>query len=133
MYAFLFLNTYTTYTPEQVEDMEMIVDGYAGYLVAIGVYLESKIIFAKLAQVNSKDHLVEFLNEVAETNGAGLLLVGLFLEIITLAIRIPSRILDTNGMEKYLFITCFVLSLLNIPILLDLISDYIKSYFSKKS
>lgn len=34
MYTFLFLSNYSSYTPAQVEDMEMIVDGYAGFLVA---------------------------------------------------------------------------------------------------
>ncbi len=113
---------------DTVDEMNDVLNGIAGVLIAFGVLLESRHIIIKMAKGDSKP-VDEFLNEVAEHNGLGLLLVGLFMEIITLMIELPNTIIDTSGLEIYLFYGCFFLIGISMLVELDFIKDYIKSYF----
>jgi hypothetical protein len=61
----------------------------------------------------------------------GLLLLGLFMEIVTLMIYVPNKLIDTSGVELYLFYSCFFFLIISMLVELDLIKDYIKTYFWK--
>ncbi len=124
-----FLHGYTSdVDPELHEQMNDTLNGIAGVLVALGVLLESRIIIQQMTKITLQLH-DGHLNEVAEHNGLGLLLIGLFMEIITFLIDIPSSIFDSSGLEIYLFYTCFGFIALSMIVELDFIKDYIKSYF----
>jgi hypothetical protein len=129
-----FWNTPTT--DEALEDMESIIDGVGGILVAGGVFLEERETLRKMAhRVGEKvaeeevSHTQEYLNDIAHQNGMGLLLVGLFMEIGTLLVKMPSKLLDTNQNEKYIFAICLLLTGISLFILADFLKDYIKTYF----
>lgn len=114
---------------ETLHEIEGIVDGLAGILVAAGVFLESRDTIRKMASPNYKETPVEArLNEVAHQNGMGILLVGLLMEIGTLLIGLPRRVIDTKSYEKHIFVFCTVLSVLALVILYDLIKDYVLTY-----
>lgn len=123
-------------TEEALEDMESIIDGIGGILVAGGVFLEERETLRKMAhRVGEKvadeeiSHTQEYLNEIAHQNGMGILLTGLFMEIGTLLIKMPSKLLDTNQNEKYIFAVCLLLTLVSLFILADFLKDYLKTYF----
>lgn len=126
----------TPVTDEVLEEMESIIDGVGGILVAGGVFLEERETLRKMAhRVGEKvadeevSHTQEYLNEIAHQNGMGLLLVGLFMEIGTLLVKMPSKLLDTNQNEKYIFAVCLLLTGVSLFILADFLKDYIKTYF----
>ena len=60
-----------------------------------------------------------------------LLLIGLFMEIITLLIEAPKTIINTSGLEIYLFGFCFLLVIFSMLVEIDFVKDYIKSYFKQ--
>jgi hypothetical protein len=118
-----------------LDEMEDLIDGLAGILVAAGVFFEERetirnISAHKTAETNFTQ---TYLNEVAHHNGMGILLVGLFMEIGTLVIRLPERIITvTHAVENYIFAACFLLSLLAFVIMFDFLKDYIKTYILKQ-
>ena len=116
-----------------IDDMEKLVDGFAGILVAVGVLFESRETIRALATKTKTEpvHMQVELNEVAHHNGIGLLILGLFMEIGTMLIGLPQRLAATRQYEIYIFALCFVLTLAAIVILLDLIKDFVRSYFGK--
>lgn len=116
-----------------IGEMEELLDGFGGILVAVGVFLEERETLRKMSGFEVKNAaLNDYLNEVAHHNGMGLLLMGLFIEIGTQIIEVPPRVINTNGMETGIFTTCFILSSITFIILLDFLKDYIKTYFLKK-
>lgn len=116
-------------THETLHEIEGIVDGLAGILVAAGVFMESRDTIRKMASPGYEQTKVEArLNEVAHQNGMGILLVGLLMEIGTLLIGLPRRVIDTHGFEKHIFSFCTVLSILAVVILYDLVKDYLLTY-----
>ncbi len=116
-------------TKEAIHEIEGIVDGLAGILVAAGVFMESRDTIRRMASPDYKETAVELrLNEVAHQNGMGILLVGLLMEIGTLLIGLPRRVIDTKQFEKHIFGFCTVMSVLAVVILYDLIKDYLLTY-----
>lgn len=122
-------------THETIEEIEGIVDGLAGILVAAGVFIESRDTIRKMASPEHsppKESKVEArLNEVAHQNGMGILLVGLLMEIGTLLIGLPRRVIDTKAFEKQIFMFCTAMSILAVVILYDFIKDYLMTYRMK--
>jgi hypothetical protein len=116
---------------EEIDHMNEILDGIAGVFVAIGVFMEERETILKISKANTR-HLDEYLNEIAHHNGMGLLLIGLFMELISLVIESPKNVIDASGIEKYLYVVGFVLILFAVLIILDFIKDYVKTYFSKE-
>lgn len=132
---------------ELLREMEGIVDGLAGILVAAGVFLESRDTIRRMAvpdganaaHVPRDSHdpiatdLVDArLNEVAHQNGMGILLVGLLMEIGTLLIGLPARVIDAKRFERAIFAGCLVLSALAVVILYDFVKDYVLTYRMKR-
>lgn len=116
-----------------IGEMEELLDGFGGILVAVGVFLEERETLRKMSGFEVKNAVLnDYLNEVAHHNGMGLLLMGLFIEIGTQIIEVPARVVNTNGMENSIFTICFILSTITFIILLDFLKDYIKTYFLKK-
>jgi hypothetical protein len=119
---------------DAIDEMEGVIDGIGGILVAAGVFLEERSTLRAMAfhgktNPEASSHTQEYLNEIAHQNGMGILLVGLFMEIGTLLLRFPNSLLDTNQREKYIFAVCLLLSLVSLFILFDFLKDYIKTYF----
>ena len=130
-----FLRTFWGALPghDEVEEMERLIDGLAGVLVAGGVFLESRETLRKMALHHAAEttNLQLQLNEVAHHNGMGLLLVGLFMEIGTALVGMPTRVVDVRGAEKYVFAVCCVLTVAALVILLDFLKDYVRTYFGR--
>jgi hypothetical protein len=121
----------TTPTHEQIADIEGVIDGLAGILVAGGVFLESRETLRNMAlrQKEEESWLQITLNEIGHHNGMGMLLVGLFMEIGTALIGLPKRMIDTGGAEPAIFGICFLLSVGAFIIMVDFVKDYARTYF----
>lgn len=128
---FSFIHFFSATTAAETEDMSETLNGIAGVLVAIGVLLEERETIQKMSGI-TPSAADEYLNEVAHHNGLGLLLIGLFMEIVTLMIGSPKAVINTSGIEVYLFIFCFLLVVFSMLVELDLIKDYVKTYFGKR-
>ncbi|KER10394.1 MAG: hypothetical protein HY22_05920 [[Candidatus Thermochlorobacteriaceae] bacterium GBChlB] len=61
----------------------------------------------------------------------GILLAGFFMEIGTAIMKIPERLINTDGAEKYVFSVCLVLSIAGLYIVFDFVKDFIISYVVK--
>lgn len=132
IYLFGFVKTYNRMETEVIDQMSDTLNSVAGVLVALGVLMESRVTIQKMIKSKIKnEHLEEYINEIAEHNGMGLLLLGLFMEIVTLMIYVPNKLIDTSGVELYLFYSCFFFLIISMLVELDLIKDYIKTYFWK--
>jgi len=118
--------------PDAIDQMSDTLNSVAGVLVALGVLMECRMTIQKMTKKKIKDvHIEEYLNEVAEHNGIGLLLLGLFMEIVTLMIYVPNKLIDTSGIELYLFYSCFFFLIVSMLVEIDLMKDYFKTYFWK--
>lgn len=130
-FLFSFIHSHSNLDAALNEQMNDTLNGVAGILVALGVLMESRIVIMKMIK-NEITSTEEHINEIAEHNGMGLLLIGLFMEIITLMIDVPDNLIDTRGIEIYLFYACFVFIAISMMIEIDLIKDYLKTYFKKR-
>jgi hypothetical protein len=115
---------------EQLVEMEGLVDGLAGILVAGGVFLESRETLRNMAlRKKEEKHPTQIvLNQIAHHNGMGMLLVGLFMEIGTALTGLPKRVLDISGLERLIFGVCFALSIGAYIIMLDFVKDFARTY-----
>lgn len=122
---------------ETLHEMEGIVDGLAGILVAAGVFMETRDTIRKMATPRMDEYretpLEHRLNEVAHQNGAGILLTGLLMEIGTLLIGLPSRVMNTKRFEREIYVACLVCTVLTLIILYDFVKDYLLTYRMKSS
>lgn len=116
---------------DHIQDMEHVIDGIAGMLVAGGVFFESREPLRNMALRKKHETLpIEgMVNEVAHHNGMGLLLVGLFMEIGTAFIGLPKRVIDTSGLETAVFGLCLFFTVVAVIILVDFVKDFARSYF----
>lgn len=131
IYLFGFVKIYDkSMNPEIIDQMSDTLNSVAGVLVALGVLMECRATIQKITKTKNNS-LQEHLNEVAEHNGIGLLLLGLFMEIATALIYVPNKLIDTSGIELYLFYSCFLFIFVSMLVEIDLIKDYIKTYFGK--
>jgi hypothetical protein len=119
-------------THDSLEEMERLIDGLAGILVAGGVFFESRETLRNMAlrKKEEVDPLQIALNEVAHHNGMGMLLVGLFMEIGTALTGLPKRVFDFSGLERGIFGVCFALSLGALIIMLDFVKDFARTYWT---
>jgi hypothetical protein len=118
---------------EAGHEIDNIIDGLGGILVAAGVFIESRDTLRKMGNpVGDSPELEARLNEVAHQNGMGILLVGLLMEIGTLLLGLPTRIIDVRQWERGIFATCTGLSILAVLILYDLVKDYLLTYRMKR-
>jgi hypothetical protein len=108
-----------------LREAEGIVDGLAGVLVAAGVFLESRDAVRAIAYPGGApvDTVEVRVSEVCAQNGMGILLIGLLLEVGTLFIGLPQRVLDTRGVERPIFAGCGALSAITLVILYDFVKD----------
>lgn len=130
-----FLKSHWNVHPHEalIAEMEELLDGFGGILVASGVFFEERETLRKMSGASISNELRnEYLNEVAHHNGMGLLLMGLFIEIGTQILEVPPRVINSDGMEITIFSICFLLSTFAFIILLDFLKDYTKTYFLKK-
>jgi hypothetical protein len=138
---FRFVRAYAPITSQDtLHEMEGIVDGLAGILVAAGVFMESRDTIRRLALSDTHaapahaetDPVEVRLNEVAHQNGMGILLIGLLMEIGTLLIGLPARVIDAKRFERGIFGMCTLLSVLAVVILYDFVKDYLLTYRMKR-
>lgn len=124
-------------TLEEIGEMQELIDGYGGILVAAGVFFEERETLIHLShkrnqKVEEPSQLQSYLNQIAHHNGMGILLMGLFIEIGSQIMEMPSRIINTDGIEVYILAICLLLSYIAVIIQLDFIKDFGKTYFLKQ-
>lgn len=130
-FLYEFILTYNrSYNHETIDEVSDIINSIAGVLVAFGVLLESRETIHKMTRTKSNE-LEQYLNLVAEHNGMGLLLIGLFMEIITLILYLPNRFINTKGVEHYLIIISTLLIIISMVVEIDLVKDYTLTFFKK--
>jgi hypothetical protein len=118
------------YNKEDLEAMITTLNGIAGMFVALGVLYEERETILHIAKAKPI-YFDGYLNTVAHENGLGLLVIGLFMEILTVSLEIPNKILDTSNVEYGMLVACCLMVLGAIAIQFDLAKDYIKTYFKK--
>jgi hypothetical protein len=115
-----------------INELEELIDGLGGILVAGGVFFEERETLRKMALGSEETAALQHrLNTVSHHNGMGILLMGLFMEIGSQVIEIPERIVNTDGVELKIFIACCIFSILALLIMFDFVKDYLKTYFIK--
>lgn len=134
-FVFSFWNTKPTLN--EIGEMQELIDGYGGILVAAGVFFEERETLIHLShkrnqKVEEPTVLQSYLNQIAHHNGMGILLMGLFVEIGSQIMEMPSRIINTDGIEVYILALCLLLSYVAVIIQLDFIKDFGKTYFLKQ-
>ena len=117
-------------SPEEIHSITTTLNGIAGMFVALGVLYEERADILKLTNA-AETHREHYLNHVAHSDGMGLLVLGLFIEILTISIEIPNKILDTSHVETGLLIASLVMVVLAIIIQLGLTKDFIKTYIKQ--
>ncbi len=115
-------------TDHGFEEINVTLNGIGGVLIALGVLMESRITIMKMTE-KPIDDLQHHLNESAEYCGMGLLLIGLFVEIFAVFIEVPNAVVNTKGIEIYLYSCCIFLIIISLIIEYAYIKDTIKSYF----
>ena len=121
-------------TDKMIAETENLIDGFAGVMVAVGVYMEEREAIREIALREAENvPLQHYLNEISLHNGMGILMMGLFMEVGTLVLEMPERLVNTDGIEKHIFGICLTLSVLSLIILLDFVKDYIFTYFKKQA
>lgn len=110
------------------EGVNTTLNGIGGILISLGVLMESRGLICKMTG-KKNDHLQEHLNESAEYCGMGLLLLGLFIEILTVLIEVPNNVVNTKGIEHYLYYGCILFIVISLIVEVSFIKDYITSYF----
>ena len=101
-----------------------------GVLISLGVLMESRETIVKMTKTKITP-LQEHLNAVSEYCGMGLLLIGLFIEIFTVIIEVPNDLINTVGIENYLYSACVFFIALAAIIEIAFIKEFIKAYFNK--
>jgi hypothetical protein len=117
-----------------LHEAEGIVDGLAGVLVAAGVFLESRDTLRRIAFPAAPpiDNVETRISEISAQNGMGILMVGLLLEVATLLIGLPQRVVDTHGIVRIIFGACALLSVVTLVILYDFVVDALLTYRMKR-
>lgn len=112
------------------DEMNILLNGNAGILIALGVLMESRITIMKMTGKKITD-LQHYLNESAEYSGMGILVLGLFVEIFTVMIEAPNEVVNTQGLEIYLYSCCILLILISLSVEAVYVKDTIMTYFRK--
>ncbi len=112
------------------EHINITLNGIGAVLISLGVLMESRETITRMTKTKM-NKLQEYLNDSAEYCGMGLLLAGLFIEILAVIIEVPNDLVNTVGIEIYLYSACVLLIILSIIIKGAFIKDFIKTYFDK--
>lgn len=105
-----------------------VIDGLATILVGYGVVLEERETILKLSGKvweEQRAKTEDYLSEQAHLFGMGLLIFGLLLEIITQAIKLPHRILDTSHYDGYLMVICLIFTSVSLFLLFQMTIRFI--------
>lgn len=134
---FYFVKSHWGMVPSEhdIGEIEGLIDGFGGILVAAGVFLEERETLRSLSihpKIPETNQTQLYLNEVAHHNGMGILLLGLFIEIGTQILEMPERVINSDGIEVYILTGCLVLSAFALIIMIDFVKDYVKTYFLKR-
>lgn len=121
---------------DSIGEIQELIDGYGGILVAAGVFFEERETLRHLSKNKNVPHednskLQNYLNLIAHHNGMGILLMGLFIEIGSQILEMPSRVVNTDGIEVYILALCMVLCYFAVIIMLDFVKDFGKTYVLK--
>lgn len=119
---------------DSIGEIQELIDGYGGILVAAGVFFEERETLRHLSKIKNvtikeDSKLQSYLNLIAHHNGMGILLMGLFIEIGSQILEMPSRVVNTDGIEVYILALCMILCYFAIIIMLDFVKDFGKTYF----
>ena len=93
------------HTANNVPELEEMVDGIATIFVAYGVALEERgslmhIFHLYPALVSPRQ---DFTDHICHSYGLSLLLLGLFMELAVQLVKIPDRVINTQGIEWLMF------------------------------
>lgn len=104
--------------------------GIAIMLMALGVLMGLRAEMMKMGEINV-NVLQGYLNDVANRFGVGLLIIGLFMEIITILILLPNAVINTSGVELFLYSVAVFINCVSIFIGLNFMRQYLATYFKK--
>ncbi len=113
-----------------LDKVNITINSIGIVLISMGVLMESRETITKMTKTKITP-LQEHLNDVSEYCGMGLLLIGLFIEIFTVIIEVPNDLINTVGIENYLYSACVFFILIGAIIEFAFIKDFIKSFFNK--
>lgn len=90
---------------DNIEDLEDMIDVLAVIFVAYGVALEERDSLMSIFQLypDKFSRIQEFIDHVCHQYGLSLLLMGLFMELAVQLVKVPNRIVNTNGIEWLIF------------------------------
>jgi len=102
---------------EPLKTAEEVISGLGVILIGWGVALEERHKLREIfGLIGEREAREEAIDEACHRFGLGLLLFGLFAEIMVEAVRIPDDIINTSGIEK--FVLAAAVALLGIGALL---------------
>ncbi len=113
-----------------LDKVNITINSVGGVLISLGVLMESRETIVKMTKTKITP-LQEHLNAVSEYCGMGLLLIGLFIEIFTVIIEVPNDLINTVGIENYLYSACVFFITLAAIIEIAFMKEFIKTYFNK--
>jgi len=86
---------------EPLKTAEEVISGLGVILIGWGVALEERHKLREIfGLIGEREAREEAIDEACHRFGLGLLLFGLFAEIMVEAVRIPDDIINTSGIEK---------------------------------
>lgn len=93
-------------------ELEGICDASATILIAYGVVLEERASLMKILGIPPKvldDHIDHLCHDL----GVELLVIGLLMEVVVQLIRIPNEIVNTDGIEWFIFLSGAIFAFLS--------------------
>ncbi|MFH1136756.1 MAG: hypothetical protein V1816_11815 [Pseudomonadota bacterium] len=101
--------SYLTDAIDNAGEIEDVLDGLGAIFVAYGVALEERETLMRIFRLYPRlqNRLEEAVDHVCHVSGLLLLIVGLFMEVTVEAVKLPNRILNTQGVEGWVFGTGF--------------------------
>ena len=87
--------------PDDLEEMLRETEGISMLFLGIGLLLKERRLLEKLFDTGAGHE--DWLNNLSLRSGLGLILTGTALRVATQLIRIPNRVISTQGKEQYIF------------------------------
>ena len=87
--------------PDDLEEMLRETEGVSMLFLVIGLLLKERRLLEKLFATGAGHE--DWLNNLSLRSGLGLILTGTALRVATQLIRIPNRVISTQGKEQYIF------------------------------
>jgi len=121
----------------EIGEMQELIDGYGIILVATGMFFEERETIINLShkhnqKIKEPTSIQNYVNLIKHHNGMGILLTGLFVEIGSQIMEMPSMIINTDCIAVSILAICLFLSFIAIISHLDFIKDFGKTYFLKQ-